>query len=334
MADMYKLASRSGMISSGAAGFLKGVANRQKEDRESQASREKDALAAFVQLSKEGWTKADESKGIPSGEGIQLEGFGILVPPPVTGVSDLDIASAIEKRAQAGLHEATADWMGRRPGEEAKGLVTWSNPADRTDQIQLPPGQVPPKPYIKHDTEIAPQGLVSWVDRNNPKSPVLKRKPGVTPMGPPGSDYVQYKEYTDLEVASIEKTKEELKDLRAKSLNLISQIGRDQTMIDLITNKKNIDAEDKSMLDNRRRSQAKAKETLKIYNKRFYDLVGSPLANVPSPISTRRATSDELDAMIEELKKTIKIDGPLSSEQLNEFNKKLEELAKQKGLEL
>jgi len=108
MADMHKLASRSGMISSGAAGFLKGVAGRQREDRDSRASREKEALAAFVALSKAGWTKGDESKGISSGEGIQLEGIGILVPPPVEGVSELDLAKTYNQWASGRQADATA----------------------------------------------------------------------------------------------------------------------------------------------------------------------------------------------------------------------------------
>jgi hypothetical protein len=91
MTDMSGLISK-GPGSAGAAGLLQGIAGRRKEDRESRADREKNALAAFISLTEEGWKPVDESRGASGGEVVHIEGFGSFVPPPVGGESQLDLA--------------------------------------------------------------------------------------------------------------------------------------------------------------------------------------------------------------------------------------------------
>lgn len=328
MADVYKLAGKGGMISSGAAGFLKGIASRQREDRESQASREKNALAAFIELRKEGWTVGDPSKGIPGGEGIHLEGFGILVPPEVEGVGELDLAKAAKFRAEADKLGAEAGWFERRPGEAAKGLITWVDPKDRTKQVHLSPGTSPPSGYVKHEVGKAPQALITWINRKDPSKPVKRLSPGEDP----GVGYVKYAAFARLQEQMAEAGLEQSKLLRAKIPLYLRQINTTQKFIDMLEQEKKPGDEDSAILTNMKKTKTALERQLEKAQKSFDKLTGEePLP--PSPLTKREGTDTEWDDILQQALTELDFDKEdLTDDELNKLRERMAIIAEGKGL--
>jgi len=326
MADVHKLVSKSGMISSGAAGFLKGTARRQAEDRQTQRGREKDALSTFVELTKEGWTVGDESKGISGGEGIHLEGFGILVPPKMGGTSELDIAKTFEKRQQGLLHGALARKADRYT-PQGKGLVTWVDPQDKAKQVHLQPGENPPPGYVKYEVGKTPQGLITWINRNNPKEPVKRLPPGQDP----GKGYVKFSEFTGSQEKLAQQKLEQSKALRADMLSYMREIGRIQVYVDMMKQKLKPGEKDPQMLINMKGTLNELKNKLSMTRKIFNDLVGAK--DLPIVPKQKPEGSDEdWDGILAEALTELGFDKEtLTDDELNKLRERMAIIAEDRG---
>lgn len=330
MADVHKLVGKSGLISSGAAGFLKGVAGRQREDRESQASREKDALSAFIELRKEGWTVGDENKGITGGEGIHLEGFGILVPPEVEGEAGLDIAKALKERALAEKLGAEQKWFERRPGETRKGLITWTDSSDKTKQVHLPPGTQPPSGYIKHEVGKSTQGLVTWINRNKPKEPVKRLLPGEDP----GPGYVKYAEFERTQEKFAQQKIEWSKQLRREMATYDSQIGKLKSYIVMMQKTLKPGEEDSAILKNMKREVGELEMKRDFAKRTFVTVMGNrPLPAPPSGQGGKREPSmKERDEVLREALDELDLtDKELTIDELNKLKEQMAIISDSKG---